>query len=203
MVERWTQERRRQHTRDLLMDAAEQVFAAKGFEGASLDEIAATAGYTRGAIYKHFADKAALFIAVNVRYNEQILTGFLDLIDTSSPPQDLDLGGIAKRWRELQRGAPLTRALGMEFSLYVLRNPEVRTQVVAQRRALAQMIADFMDQQAAEFGYELRIPALTLARITLAVGDGLELAASLDEGEDDLYEPFLELFMSAWEAEPS
>ena len=55
--ERWTQERRRQHTRDLLLDAAEEVFAKKGFEGASLEEIADTAGYTRGAIYKHFGGK--------------------------------------------------------------------------------------------------------------------------------------------------
>ena len=62
MAERWTQERRREHTRNLLLDAAEEVFTAKGFEGASLDEIADTAGYTRGAIYKHFADKADLFL---------------------------------------------------------------------------------------------------------------------------------------------
>ena len=52
VTERWTQERRRQHTRELLLDAAEEVFARRGFEGASLEEIAEAAGYTRGAIYK-------------------------------------------------------------------------------------------------------------------------------------------------------
>jgi AcrR family transcriptional regulator len=202
MAERWTQERRREHTRTLLLDAAEKVFAAKGFEGASLDEIADTAGYTRGAIYKHFANKAALFLAVNKRYNEQFLTGFLDLIDTSVPPRDLDLREIAKRWHDLQQGGPFSRALGTEFSLYVLRNPDVRPQVVEQRRALARMIAEFMEKQAAAFGFTLRLPALTLARIALACGDGLELASYLDAGEDDLYEPFLELFTSAWEEEP-
>src|SRR5689334_187299 len=79
VTERWTQERRREHTRNLLLDAAEEVFTAKGFEGASLDEIAETAGYTRGAIYKHFADKAELFLEMNSRFNEQIFTGFQDV----------------------------------------------------------------------------------------------------------------------------
>src|SRR4051794_40450872 len=106
MIERWTQERRRQHTRDLLLDAAEEVFAAKGFDGASLDEIADTAGFTRGAIYKHFANKEELFLDVNKRFNERFLTGFLDVIDPSVPPEDIDLAMIAKRWHELQnRGA--------------------------------------------------------------------------------------------------
>ena len=47
-VEKWTPERRRARTRTALVDAARYVFARKGFEGASLDEIADTAGYTRG-----------------------------------------------------------------------------------------------------------------------------------------------------------
>ena len=49
-VERWTPERRRELTRTALIEAAAQVFARRGFYGASLDEIAETAGFTRGAI---------------------------------------------------------------------------------------------------------------------------------------------------------
>jgi hypothetical protein len=64
------------------------------------------------------------------------------------------------------------------------------------------MIADFMEEQAERLGVHLRIPALTLARIAFSVGDGLELASLIDEGEDDLYEPFLELLLSAWETPP-
>ena len=202
MVERWTQERRRQHTRDLLLDAAEQVFSSRGFEGASLDEIADTAGYTRGAIYKHFTGKEDLFMSVNRRFNERILSGFLDLIDPATPPDEVDLAQIAKRWHELQTQAPHAFGLGTEFTLYVLRNPHVRAQVAEQRREVAQMIARFMEAQAGRLGVKLRIPAHTLARIVLACGDGLELASYLDENEDDLYEPFLELLVSAWDNPP-
>ena len=57
MVEPWTRERRLERTRSLLLDAAEHVFAEKGFIPATLDDIAKAAGYTKGAIYKYFATK--------------------------------------------------------------------------------------------------------------------------------------------------
>ena len=200
VAERWTQERRRQHTRDLLLDAAEEVFSRRGFEGASLEEIADTAGYTRGAIYKHFGDKATLFVETNKRFNERFLQGFLDLLDPATPIEDLDLAEVAKRWHDLQSRDPLTVALGTEFTLYVLRNPEVRERVVAQQREIAEMIASFIDEQTARLGTSPRIPSLTLARIVLATADGLHLAGHLDDTADDLYEPFLELLMSAWDS---
>jgi hypothetical protein len=64
------------------------------------------------------------------------------------------------------------------------------------------MIADYMEQEAERLGVHLRIPALTLARVVLAVGDGLELASLIEGDEDDLYEPFLELLLSAWDTPP-
>lgn len=54
-------------TRELLLDTAEQVFLARGLSGSSLQDIADTAGMTRGAIYWHFADKPALFHAMTER----------------------------------------------------------------------------------------------------------------------------------------
>jgi AcrR family transcriptional regulator len=201
--ERWTQERRRQHTRDLLLDAAEEVFARKGFEGSSLEEIADTAGYTRGAIYKHFGGKEELFLAANKRFNERFLEGFLDLLDPATPLEELDLATIAKRWRESQSDDLRTYALGTEFNLYVLRNPEVRKRVAEHRRAVPAMIARFIEEQIARHGLTLRIPSYTLARIVVAATEGLERAKYLDDDQDDLYEPFLELLLSAWEPTPA
>lgn len=56
-----------QITRQRLLDAAEHVFHAKGVSRTSLDDVARHAGMTRGAIYWHFKDKAALFEALIVR----------------------------------------------------------------------------------------------------------------------------------------
>ena len=56
-----------QATRETIIDAAEKVFHERGVAHASLEEIAQTAGCTRGAIYWHFKDKADLFDAMMCR----------------------------------------------------------------------------------------------------------------------------------------
>ncbi len=56
-----------QATRSLILDTAELVFDRRGVSGTSLHEIAKAAGLTRGAIYWHFKDKAALFDAMMER----------------------------------------------------------------------------------------------------------------------------------------
>ena len=198
-----TQERRRERTRDLLLDAAKEVFARRGFEGASLEEIAEAAGYTRGAIYKHFGSKEELFLAVNKRFNEVFLQTFVETIDPSTPIEELDLASLAKQWHEMQYSDPHDFALGIEFNLFVLRHPETQPVVAKQRLELARMIADFMDDQAERLGEIFHMDSLTLARLTLACSDGLQLATFLDKGQKDLYEPFLALLVSTIEDDPT
>src|SRR5262252_2183954 len=51
-------------TRARLIQSAEKIFARDGFEAAKLEEIAADAGYTRGAFYANFDSKEDLFVAL-------------------------------------------------------------------------------------------------------------------------------------------
>jgi len=57
-------EERVRRTRQALLAAAQKLFVQKGFAATSTEEILAQAGVTRGALYHHFSDKAALFEAV-------------------------------------------------------------------------------------------------------------------------------------------
>ena len=59
---------RRQRTRDRLIAAARETIAQKGFQAATLDEIAARAGLTKGAIYGNFENRDELFIALAQTY---------------------------------------------------------------------------------------------------------------------------------------
>lgn len=59
-----TRHEQQQATRDGLIRAAKAVFAEYGFHGAKLDQIARTAGFSKGAVYSNFAGKAMLFLAV-------------------------------------------------------------------------------------------------------------------------------------------
>lgn len=52
------------HKRDIILDAAKQVFAEEGLEGASLRAIAVRAGYTAAALYFHFDSKEAIYAEV-------------------------------------------------------------------------------------------------------------------------------------------
>lgn len=53
-----------EETRAKLIDAARRAFADNGYAGASMDELTASAGLTRGALYHHFGDKKGLLAAV-------------------------------------------------------------------------------------------------------------------------------------------
>src|ERR1700686_4522235 len=51
-------------TRRKLLAAAKRIFAQEGFEAARLEDIAAGAGYTRGAFYANFKSKEEYFFAL-------------------------------------------------------------------------------------------------------------------------------------------
>lgn len=198
-VEKLTPERRRQQTRDVLIAAATDVFARRGFEGAALEEIAETAGFTRGAIYKHFEDKEALFLAAIDRANEQVIEGFRVIAPESASPSEWDIARIADLWRASIAEFDDLFAIGKEYELYVLRNPDARPRAAAHRRKHHDLVAAFIDEVADASGMTLRMPAATLAAIILAAADGLTYAARIDG--DDLFAPFLELLNAGMLAE--
>ncbi|WP_026342924.1 TetR/AcrR family transcriptional regulator [Nocardia sp. BMG111209] len=197
MIERWTRERRVEHTRALLLDAAEQVFAEKGFMSATLDDIAYTAGYTKGAIYKHFGAKEVLFLEVSDRYWRRYFDTFTEVLSAATEVGAYELDEVARLWRRLseERGGGEHAALGHEFTLYLLRNPEARDRVADKRTEVVQALAQYIVEGTDRIGATLLIPALTFAHVLIATTDSVELGSRLDD--IDLYRPVLEMYMSA------
>lgn len=198
MAQRWTRERRVEHTRTLLLDAAEEVFARKGFSGAALEDIADAAGYTRGAIYAHFGSKDELFLAAIERQRQRFLDGFADVILSSHHLDELNIDELAKRWRDLMSKSGADQAaLGHEFTLFLLRNPEARERLAAQRLETVHWLSEYLTEGVARLGGALRIPAPTMARVLLATNEGITLASQLDQ--EDLYRAWLEMIISSIE----
>lgn len=195
MAERWTRERRLEHTRSVLLDAAEEVFAEKGFTPATLDDIARAAGYTKGAIYKHFTTKEELFLAVSDRYWRRYFDNFAEVMASASQVGARELDEIAERWRQLSvdRGAEHA-ALGLEFTLYLLRNPEARERVAAKRSEVVDQLARFIVEGMDRLGASLMIPAVTFAQALVATSDSVVLGSQLDDV--DLYRPLVEMYTS-------
>lgn len=194
VAERWTRERRLEHTRGLLLDAAEEIFARKGLSGAALEDIADAAGYTRGAIYSHFGAKEELFLAVTDRQRQRFLDGFTEIIQSFHRLGDIDIDELADRWSQASKD-PNRAALNYELTLFLLRSPEARDRLAAQRMETIRSLAEFIAKNVARLGASLTMPADELARVILAVNDGVTLGSQLDGV--NLYRPYLQLVVSA------
>jgi AcrR family transcriptional regulator len=70
-----TDKRRRlapQERRHLIVEAAGRLFGEHGYDGTRLDDVAAAAGVTKPVLYRHFADKTALYLALLERHREDL-----------------------------------------------------------------------------------------------------------------------------------
>lgn len=108
-----------ERTRADLLAAARQVFAAKGYEGASVGDVAAAAGYTKGAVYANFGSKEDLFLELA----REITAADAALADADSPVADLR-ETFAVRPADEQATAQMLLAL--ELYVYAIRHPEAR-----------------------------------------------------------------------------
>lgn len=193
-VERWTPERRRALTRDALVGSAAAVFARRGYEGASLEEIADAAGFTRGAIYKNFGGKEDLFFAVADRdFAERLRT----LSERLALQCEFEPADLASLWRETVIGATDDLALHMEVRLYVLRNPAVKARLAEHQRTTRTTLAAFITEQTDAVGFDLTLPATTFAGLLDAATWGIAESCAIDDGDTTLLDEFFALVVPA------
>jgi AcrR family transcriptional regulator len=119
---------RTEETQAKILDAAEVIFSEQGFENAQLEEVAARAGYTRGAIYAHYSDKEDLFLALMQHRVLTQLTTIMRVIEAE--PQISKRPGILKRWIASQANDRNWSTLVLEFKLYALRRPRSREKLL-------------------------------------------------------------------------
>jgi len=79
-TQRLTRAERQAQTREELLEAAARVFVRRGFQGSSVEEITAEAGYTRGAFYSNFDSKEELFVEL---LNERVYARYTEMYEHS------------------------------------------------------------------------------------------------------------------------
>lgn len=189
-LERLTPERRREMTRGALVEAASELFARKGFNGTSLEEIAEAAGFTRGAIYSNFEGKEDLLLAVVERYAELVLERYRAAGGSPEEPEAM------RTYVSLLRGSGELLLLSTELRLYALRNPEFRPRLAEMHARHRRRLVELIEESVERTGIRLRIPAADLADFTWAAGDGIILHAAIDADRRDHWDRVAELLFT-------
>ncbi len=165
-------------TRARLIQSAEKVFARDGFEAAKLEEIAADAGYTRGALYANFDDKEDLFCAL---LEKEISARIAALEREMEKARDLE--AKLRAMREFFLTKTLDRRwslLSLEFKLFAVRHPEVKQRLAALNRRFVGPRVGFLDEVMKAMGRELPASAHATGVSLAALGNFLTLEHMLD-----------------------
>lgn len=117
--------RRREETRERLLEAATAVFARSGFDRATVDEIVREAGFSKGAFYVHFESKEDLFWAMLEDHIDRQQEAFRQTADHSRPLSE-NVRSILSAVFGLVQDDPFWTSLVMEFGAHAGRNEKVR-----------------------------------------------------------------------------
>ena len=179
IVMRVTREQRRARTREELLAAATRVFAARGFNGASVDDVAADAGYTTGAVYSNFGGKEDLFLSAFEQHIARHAHEVTDAVAEQGTP------GAAAQWMAFLGDAPEMFLLFVEYWAWAVRDP-------ARRERYAERFATFRETTERLIGERSELPAEERRRLAvmanaLTYGVAFQRLAEPEAVPDDLF----------------
>jgi AcrR family transcriptional regulator len=169
-----TPERRRAMTRQHLLDAAAIAFSRNGFHGSTLDEVAATAGFTKGAVYSNFKSKDDLFLELLHDRIDRQFAVVSEVLESGSH----DLVAQFPRIRDLLKGGTFFwddtwTTLWLEFVLYARRNPEAQVKLAASLERSRAQVQELIEHEYTAIGASSKYPTRDVAEICLALFSGL------------------------------
>jgi AcrR family transcriptional regulator len=187
-----TRREKQEQTRDGLLAAAARVFARRGYHPASVEEIAAEAGFSTGAVYSNFAGKEELFLALADREVEDRVAEIRAVGEAAERGEDAD-DEAAVQFRRFLEQDPDWPLLFYEFWSFGVRNARLREEFGTRRQAVRDALAETLERVAAQGGFELRFPAPTLATAISAALNGLafERAAEPEAIPDEVLAEFV------------
>jgi AcrR family transcriptional regulator len=198
---RLTRKEKQAETRQRLLDAAERVFLRRGLQGSSVEEIAAEAGYTRGAFYSNFKSKDELFVEL---LHTRVYDRYAELArETGAQP------GTARerlRWgiervRDVQRGEGgnwLFR-LWLECLTQAARDEDFRKLAASFWSGNRALLAEQTEATLKEVGRKAPLPPAQIATAMIALDVGLAVQHLVDPEEVplDLYVPLFDLLFGS------
>jgi len=171
---RLTRAEQQAQTRARLLAAAEALLVRQGYGAVSLDLVAETAGYSKGAIYSNFASKEALFLALLQSYMQRLQADLEALV--AAPAAGLSRAELANWLRALPVNEDCLR-LTTELQLQARRNPGFAAEFYALQQQHFTALTRTIQLFAGPGADHMPIAPEALARVVLALAHGLGLQA--------------------------
>ncbi len=194
---RLTRKEKQAETRRCLMQSATRLFAQRGLQQASIDELAEEAGYTKGAFYANFKNKEELFLAMlderfaqKIEDIERVIAG-----EGTEAEKALEAGD---HFTEMLRADPEWQRLFLEFTAYAARDEDFRQELVTRYRWMQERVAAALQARADEVGLQSSVPPDRVAMMTCAIVNGFAVDKLL-EGDalpDELLGTMLMVFFA-------
>jgi AcrR family transcriptional regulator len=169
----------RDETRQRIFTAAAGVFAELGVAGASIEQIAAAAGFTRGAFYSNFTSKDELAIAM---LDDHLARS--QVRNRALVREHPDAQGFVQALRDDHRpdDAPLHHnpLLQVELMLYVARTPELRPLLGDHLRTMRSLVGEIATSILGASRPDIDVDPEALGTVLVALEDGLRLHRLID-----------------------
>jgi AcrR family transcriptional regulator len=179
---RATRAESKQRTLERVLEAAMVVFRRDGYHGASLDRVAAAAGFTKGAVYSAFDSKAELFLELLARRAAERRDEMRAVLAKSHDSATF----IEESARRFARSVAAERdwwTAVIEFMTVVGRDDALRHRFAAHREESRALIAQIVEAWARRQGQKPTISSRRIATLILALNNGLTLESLLAPGE--------------------
>ena len=187
----------RAQTRRKVLDAAYAVFGENGIAGTSLEQVAAAAGLTKGAVYSNFRSKDELVLTLMEEHAADRITRSLQAMQADlTPAQVAHQVGVVLA-QEMRADAGWHRLLA-EYAALARHDPASVVGLQQGRREVREAVTGVLQRLVETFAVTLPIPAADLAVVVLALGNGLALESDLepDGVREDLFATVLGIIAS-------
>jgi AcrR family transcriptional regulator len=199
---RLTRAEQREQTRGCLVAAAAKVFTRRGYENASLDEVAEEAGFTKGAVYSNFKGKEDLFLAtIDTHFEERLQS--IKRVMQEEPDEQGTAHAAGMDFMDKLNRDPDYFVLFFEFWAYAQRNPGVKKKFLPRVQRFRSALAELFEAKSDVTGLELPMPTEQLASMLIAMAAGVAMERELDPESvpDDMYALMLQFFFRGMLAE--
>lgn len=195
-----SREERKVQTRDRLIGAAARVFARRGYDRATLSDVAREAGYSTGAVYSNFAGKDDLFLAVYERFIAASARE-VDIAAAEDAEAHEQARHAADQWMARLAREPEAFLLFVELWLQSLRDPERRDDFGVRFSVMRDTVTRLVERIADDHGLELPMPPERLAVGLRAFANGmaLEKLADPERVPDGVYGEIVALLFQGFE----